>query len=529
MGHGKETPRQKMIGMMYLVLTALLALNVSAEILNAFILVDTSLVKTAKNFNLKNEAVYAKFHQAWVENKAKVDPYKKKADEVKLESQKIIDEIDSLKRLIVAKADGPESEFLDSLNSREIKKKDENNIPSEVMIGFQGDGSDGQGVVLKKDIEGYRELLIGMIKDPEKSALDDGIRDLLNTDDVPNSEGDKMLSWEFANFYQLPVAGAITMLSKIQTDIRNTEADILSYLYGQIDAGSFKFNKIEAIVKSNSNYILKGQTYEAEVFIAASDTTVTPDIILSGGRKLDVKEGKGIYRSTGTSVGFTQWGGVIKLEHPATKEILEYPFKTEYQVGEPALVVSPTKMNVFYIGVDNPVAISVSGVPAERIRASISGNGRLSKSGRGYTVRVNGGKTASISVSATMDDGTTRNMGSKEFRVKTVPDPIAKVLIGRNDEAPKVLQGNMLAAGRVVAELENFDFDLQFRVVGFRVSATQGGYVVDEDSNSGRMTSGQTKLIRQLPGRSKVTIENIKAKGPDGKVRELGDLVFRLR
>jgi len=530
MGHGKETPRQKMIGMMYLVLTALLALNVSAEILNAFILVDTSLVKTAKNFMKKNEDVYSKFSLAYQENKSKVEPFMKKADMVRVESQKIVSMIDSLKRLMVLTADGPESKFKDSLQSIHIKSKDENNIPSQVMIGSKGDGSDGQGIVLKTAIEEYKKLLVGLIEDKKKgSALIAGIESLLNTDPVPNSEGDKMLTWEFANFYQLPLAGAVTMLSKVQTDIRNTEADIIGYLYGQIDAGSFKFNKIEAIVKSNSNYILKGQNYEAEVFIAASDTSVEPEILLTGGRKLEVKEGKGIYTATGGAVGFSSWGGVIKLEHPATGEILEYPFKTEYQVGEPSLVVSPTKMNVFYIGVDNPVEISVSGVPEDRIQASISGGGKLSKASSGYIVRVQGGAEANISVTAKMDDGSSRNMGTKKFRVKPVPDPFAKVLIGQKDVATPIIDGNMLAAGRVEATLDNFDFDLTFRVTGFRVSAVRQGYVVDEDGNSGRLTSGQANLVRGLPGKSKVTFENITAVGPDGKSRKLNDIVFRLK
>ena len=522
MGHGKETPRQKMIGMMYLVLTALLALNVSAEVLNAFTLVDTSLSKTAENFNNKNQGVYSKLQKAATETPKKSKETNDKALELKTKSQELFDHIDELKLLIVEKADKPGNKYSQTRNPMDIASKSDNNIPGEVMI------LNKEGEKLKTKINEYREFMINFIPEKDRERyknIIDGLKSTLNTDDIKGSEG-AMVSWESSNFDHLPLAGAVTMLSKLMADVRNTEGDILAFLAGAADADMFKFNKIEAIVKAKSNYVLMGDPYEAEVFIAASDSTITPTIKLNGGGQLKIKDGKGIYKGNTSSVGMKSWGGVIELIHPATKEVKKYFYKAEYEVGQSSLVVSPTKMNVFYIGVPNPVEISVSGVPKEKITASIT-NGSIRPSKNGYTVMIKSGKTADIRVSANIE-GTVRNMGTKKFRVKPVPDPKPRVMVGTK-AATAVMPKNILANGKVVAALDNFDFDLNFRVVGFTLSATVKGYVEEHSSTSGRLTSKQIGLLKKLPAKSKVYFEQIKAVGPDKKRRNIGNLAFKLK
>jgi len=527
MGHGKETPRQKMIGMMYLVLTALLALNVSAEVLNAFILVDKSLNKTGENFKAKIDEIYTQFNVAAQENPTKVKPFKDKADEVAKLSQEMINYMNTeLKMAMVLKADGPEvaKKYEESsYDASLIQKKDENNIPSEIFFVNE------KGKELKGKINDYRDKLIEMVRAVNKKKEDPpliaALNQTFNTEDGPNQEGETQ-TWETLNFYQLPLAGSVTMISKLQTDIRNAEADVANYLLGQIEAGTFKFNKVEAIVNSPSNYVLKNQPYKAEVFIAASDSTQDPEIYI-GANKLTVKGGKGIYTGNTSSVGIKSWGGVIKLKNPTTGDIQEYPFRSEYQVGEPSMAVSPTKMNVFYIGVPNPVDITVSGVPQDKIGVSIS-NGKISRKGDGYIVQVKGGKDANITVTAKMDDGSSRNMGTKNFRVKKVPDPKAKIKLGTELSVGGVMKKNKLANARVVADLENFDFDLQFRISEFTLSATLKGYVEEAKSRSGKLTSEQLAILKRIPPGQKVYFENIEAKGPDGSVRKLGSISFKL-
>ena len=518
MGHGKESPRQKMIGMMYLVLTALLALNVSAEVLNAFILVDNSLRTSTANSEKKNNSVYTEFNKAMEETPAATKEWKEKADKVKISADELFTFIDSLKYKVVRTADGPEG------RPDSILHKDDTNIPGQIMITEKVDGED-RATILKGKINEFENSLIAIIgEDTTRYAgVVNSIRNNLNTPSSRAEDGSPV-PWQNANFEHLPLAGVVTLMSKMQADVRNAEADMLGYLFGKIHASDQTFNKIEAIVNSPTSYVLKGQPYKAEVFIAASDSTVDPIIKLNGGTKLNVIKGKGIYTGNTNSVGSHSWGGVIELINPETKEVINYPFKSEYTVGQAQLVVSPTKMNVFYIGVDNPVDVSVPGIDPNKVHASIS-SGSIRKKGNSYVVRVKKVGKVRVSASADFESGK-KNMGSKEFRVKKVPDPIAKVGGKKRGSVSK----NWLAAqSGIKADLENFDFDLRFRVTGFVVSATIKGYEEEARSNGAKFTAQQKLLIKKVPKKRKVYIEGIKAVGPDGTTRNLGAISFRLK
>ncbi|MCK5667338.1 MAG: gliding motility protein GldM, partial [Thiotrichaceae bacterium] len=377
-----------------LVLTALLALNVSAEVLNAFILVDNSLRTSTANSEKKNDAVYTEFSKAMEESPAAVKKWKEKADIVSTGSNDLFNYIDTLKYLIVRTADGPEG------RPDSILAKDDTNIPGQRMILEKVDGKN-RATLLKEEIEEYRQSLLKLVgKDSSLyKPVITSIKNNLNTDDIKGAEGNAV-AWTTANFDHLPLAGVITLMTKMQADVRNAEADILGYLFGKISAGSFKFNKVEAIVNSPTNYVLMGQSYTAEVFIAASDSTVDPIIKLGGGSQLKVVKGKGMYTGNTGSAGVKSWGGVIEMKHPETGKILTYPFKSEYTVGVAQLVVSPTKMNVFYIGVDNPVDVSVPGIDPNKIQARIS-SGSIRKKGNSYVVKVK--KIGKVRVSATAD------------------------------------------------------------------------------------------------------------------------------
>ncbi len=325
------------------------------------------------------------------------------------------------------------------------------------------------------------------------------------------------LTWESEHFEHLPLASVITLLSKMQSDVRNSEAEILAYLLSQINAGSFKFNKIEPVVLANSDYVFRGQEYKAQVFLAAYDSTKAPVVKLNGGEELPVKEGKGIYSPSTTSLGTHTWGGTIILEGDDGTTI-KRPFQAQYQVAEASAVVSPTKMNVFYRGVDNPVAISVSGVPKENIRAEIS-KGKIASTGNGWVVKPSSGpegEVVTVKVYANIENNS-RFMGSMDFRVKDVPDPIAEIR-GRSQGAISLT--DLTRASGVDAELKNFDFDLDFTVTEFTVSAVlSGGFTKSEKSTTNKFTPGQLGIITQLtPGKS-LTVTDIKAIGPDGKSR----------
>jgi gliding motility-associated protein GldM len=526
MGHGKETPRQKMIGMMYLVLTALLALNVSKDVLDAFILVDQGLTKTTHNFAKKNSSYYTDFDAAYELNPAKVEMWQKKAHEVREMSEELYNFIFECKKEIVTISEGADTEAIhdNEVHLELVNGKDNNNIPAEVMI------LNKKGTELKDKITKYRETLLGLIEDKEAYAsVVAALESTLDTKDpVAGGHGKgENPTWESEHFEHLPLASVITILSKMQSDVRNAEAEILSYLLSQIDAGSFKFNKIEAVVLASSDYVFKGQEYKARVFLAAYDSTKFPKIEIAGGGELPVEDGKGIYTGNTSSVGSKKWGGTILLEGDDGTTIRK-EFAAEYQVAEASAVVSPTKMNVFYRGVGNPVAISVSGIPKEKIQAEIS-KGRITRAANGdwEVMPAAGpeGEVVSVRVYA-MVDNNRRFMGSMDFRVKDVPAPEA--MFAKRSQGAISLT-DLTRTATVEAELKNFDFDLKFTVTEFTVSAVlSGGFTRSEKSTNNQLTAAQRDILGQMSSGKIVTFTDIKAIGPDGKSRLLNSIVLKI-
>ncbi|MCD6564303.1 MAG: hypothetical protein J7K53_00005, partial [Bacteroidales bacterium] len=342
MGHGKESPRQKMIGMMYLVLTALLALNVSKDAVEAFKLVDKSLTKTTENFTVKNDMIYQEFDQAASENPQKAGPWKNIAYEVKERANEMYEYIQELKVEIIKTAEGEDSEAFTADGEIEvdnIHKIDENNIPSQILVGSD---QNGKGFDMKAAIEDYRSFLLDIIGNKDISASN-SIEGSLNTDD-PVVKGEKVL-WVNHMFQASPLIASITLLSKLQSDIRNTEAETLNFLHQQIDAGAFKFNSLIPTIITKSNYVMRGNEYQAEVFIAATDTTQQPEVLVGkyettvsasgikeyrmipGYETLTVDErGRGIYKRKPTALGEKTWGGLIRMKAP-DGNIVSYPFE----------------------------------------------------------------------------------------------------------------------------------------------------------------------------------------------------------
>lgn len=506
-----ETPRQTMIGMMYLVLTAMLALNVSADVLNAFTKVQQGLTSTIANFSKKNAELYNEIEMAYNLNQNKVGSVRAKAGEVRQATKELNDFIESLKYKLVVLADGEEE--ADVLN---IKAKDNLDIGGQVML------LQGQGKKLKEMIKAYREKLAGFISEKD-SVLRNSVITHLATDDPKPVDGE-FKSWESSKFEGIPLVGVVTILTMYQTDILNTESDIVKYLFSSMDAESFKFNKLEALVIPESRYVLKGETFKARILLAAIDSTQKPQIVANG-RNLAYTGDIATYTEPANTTGFKKLKGVINYLSPSGTT-LPRTFEMEYEVADPAVVISPTKMNVFYVGVDNPVSLAAPGISPEAIEPQIT-NGTIRKMDDGtYIVRPKlVGKNCSITVFANIQ-GQKRELQTQVFRVKDVPDPVAKV---NNMRGGKIRKNILMAAGEVNVEMENFDFDLKFTVENFSVYTVIEGDVQEvAKSNKGKFSDGQLKLINKLRRNQALTIENILVKGPDGSTRKLPAISFRL-
>jgi len=505
-----EAPRQKMISLMYLVLTAMLALNVDKSVLDAFAMVNNNFMQTIENFTAKNQRVYNDFNNAAQENPQKAGDLNREVLKVKASSDSLYSYIHSLKELIVKRADGPEGDV------REIKAQEDLNASAELMITKK------HGTDLKKAIEAYRNSLLALI-DTSNTELIASINQSLSTAPPPKKEGSTP-SWESSKFEGYPLIAVITLMSKIQSDVRNAESDVIHHLYAQIDASSFKFNKLQAQVVSKSDFVLQGSPYEAKVFLSAVDTTVKPEIIV-GGSTLPMMSGEnaGLYRVVTSREGKVEWSGHINYKNP-DGIIVQYPFKHEYEVAKPSMTVSPTKMNVFYAGLDNPVSVSVPGISPTNVKVSIT-NGTIQPGATGYVVRPDKiGVLSTISVSALID-GTTKEIGSMPFRVKRVPDPVASVA-GKIEGV--ITKNELLAQQGVLAKIPDFDFEMNFTVTSFNVSTSKGGFVVDKPAKGNRFTQDQKDLMKGLNPGGRLYIESIVVKGDDGSTRNLPSISFKI-
>jgi len=555
MAGGKETPRQKMIGMMYLVLTALLAMNVSKDILKAFVTVNESLERTNKNFSDNTIRVMKAFEDAKASNPSAL-PYYTKAVEAKKLTGELYDHMEKLKHVIIAEVLGPGEPGGDTLRLRYLDAKDNYDIPTHKMIGDNESSpitGEFTAAELRDKIQNVHDKLIKMIQDMQKDKktqlLKDDYEALLKKVETfkPDASGETEdgvpISWEVLNFYHLPTAGVITNISKMQADLKNIEAELISQLSGASGKVSIKFNQLAAKVVAPSSYIQAGQPYKADVFLAASSTdfkdenmqvllgatydTVTKKI-LSEGKPVPLVGGMGKLEIS-EGVGTHEFTGVIKFKKP-TGEYDYYPFGSDYVVAAPSCAVSPDKMNVFYIGVDNPITVSAAGIAPGDLVVSGSGGGLTIKpSGAGkYIVRGTAeAKDAKITVSARTKDGVKAQGPPQLFRVKRIPDPVAA--IGGKKGTSEIRRVDVAGIGAVAAKLEGFDFEANFIVTSFEFTAIVKGQPVSYTGSGPSMTSDMKAALGKVATGSKIFIDNVKAKGPDGSLRNIPGVTLKVK
>jgi len=573
MAGGKLSPRQKMINMMYLVLTALLALNVSKEVLNSFFEVNLGIERSTTNFNAKNGDTYAAFDAAAELNKVKAGAFRDQAYEVKANADELVEFIQEMKYNLVLAAD--KEVYLGS--QLELKDEDGNLLEDKAITTPWNELSDAEKKMtignlsvkddrhaagdlfysakrnkniatdLKNNLISYKNSLLSISEGNE--SLITSINETCNYDDK-KVKGKKQL-WEEYNFYDMPSVGALTLLSKMQSDVRNTEADIITMLRENIDATSLKFTTAEGIQIPQSNFVLRGDSFRAQIFISAKDTTQDPMIYvgeydslgngnyqMKGTEGVDynavkVLNGKGIFSERASSEGMQKWGGLIAMKTANGTKM--YPFNGEYLVAAKTAVVSPTNMNILYLEVDNPLKISVPGYTAGEISAVIS-NGKVSATKRSlgeYSARPSKKGKAVVSLYAKVEGKRTK-MGQMEFRVKEVPPPKAKVQFAISANGVLVIDKmKMVNAGGLGAELKDFDFKgVRYVITSYRLSGVYKGEQMKEDTKGPQFTSKMINIIKNTKSGNAITISNIKAKRVDAKntaVRVLDPLVIEIK
>ena len=579
MAGGNLSPRQKMINMMYLVLTALLALNVSKEVLNSFFEVNKGIERTTNNFSLKNSEVYAEFDNAATNNPEKYEEVRNKVYSLKSEADSIILFLQEMKDQLVQATDAGkvclgnpldvldeegkpkegsliENKNFSDLNSSQkllpiayLNAKSNREASGSLFLDKKKTKENQTAYILSRLIKEYEYKLVEAAEGNDN--LVKTIKQVCNVDDKKSKK--KSIPWAEYNFYDMPSVGALTILSKIQSDMRNLEADVIAYLKKNIDAKSLKFTSAQGIQIPQSNFVLKGDSFRAQIFITANNPDQNPDIYVGevdsigegeyqmrGVEGVDyetvkVVNGKGMFSKRVRSEGNKKWGGLISMKTESGTKF--YPFAGEYLVAAKTVVVSPIKMNILYTGLEaiggNPIQVSVPGHPASEITPVIS-NGTLkveNKSEGIYSAFPTVGKTSAVVSLYVNIEGKRTKMGEVEFRVRKTPPPAPVV---RDVDANGLCDRSTLKNAIVQATLENFLFDgLKYKVTSFKLSGSyKGAPASDEQKNGMGFTTKMKGIIANSASGSTINITKIRAQligsnRPSEAVK--GDLVIEIK
>jgi gliding motility-associated protein GldM len=506
-----KEPRQKMINIMYLVLTALLALNVSSEILNAFKTVNRSLENTNIAVNKSTETIMKSLKDKTTEEATKVRALEwyPKAEQVVSISKEINDYLANLKSQILTLAGGSTSDPTQKF------KEDNLDIVTRLMV------KQGKGKELKAKLEEYTRK-IKAIDHEFDSAFKEPFVDV---SDPPGADKKKK-EWDVAYFHMVPTVAGLTILSKFQNDVKTAENKVVAYCHQKVGEVKVVFDTYAAIVGQNSTYLMPGQNIEIKAGVGAFSKQAKPTIII-GGTAAQIND-SGFVRSSQAAgtMGPHTIPVVVKFTNQITGKDEEIHYDVKYTVGSANTSIALPEMNVLYIGWDNKVTIAASGAGDDKVNATINGGGgTLSKMGGGqYIAKVSQqSDEAVISVSV---DG--KLMGSQSFRVRNIPDPVATVGgIMSNENMPA---GQFKAQSGVGAFIKDFPLKLQYTVTSFTLTADDDEGNIQEAPCQGNTWSPKAlSIIKGLTSGRTVTIDNIRAVGPDGKNRKIPGLVYYIK
>lgn len=502
-----------MINLMYVVLMAMLAMNVSSDVLNGFSLVEESLNRSTENATAVNAGIYATLEEQMESNPTKVKEWYDRAMVVRQMSDSLFNFAQELKVAIVKKSDGPDGDV------HNVRNREDLEASTSVMLA----PGVGRGEELYNAINSYRQRIVAMVNDPEQKAM---IEANLNTN-LPEGATTLGKNWQEYMFESMPTAAAVTLLTKLQSDIRYAEGEVLHKLVSNVDVKDIRVNELNAYVIPSSQTVVQGGRFQAQILMAAVDTTNRPTIFI--GDK-EFNSPNGIYETVCGKTGDFTLKGFIQMIN-GEGETVRRDFEQKYTVVAPSATVSADIMNVLYAGYDNPMSVSVPGVPVNKISATMSG-GTLTPKGDGKFIArpTNVGQDAVVTVTA-QNEGRTQEMGKFTFRVRKLPDPTAYIPMGAGAEADHFKGGKLskqvlMNMTKLGASIDDGLLNIEFHVKGFQtIFYDNMGNAVPEVSNSADFTDRQLSQIRKLGRGKRFYISNIKATGPDGVERTLNGVM----
>jgi gliding motility-associated protein GldM len=558
MANAKETPRQKMIGMMYLVLTCLLALNVSRDILKGFVTVNESLERSNNSLKVSNEQMLEAFKKAANETWSAKGYYTKAVESRKLTSETVA-YIEKMKTKLIAITEKVDWSVADTMQLKFVDKMDDFDTPTYQLIGSD-ETKLTEGEFSAKELRGKLEMLQGNLQLILDSMQKNSSTQLLEKDyqalrtkiglmkpiDTNEKEDDMTVTWEIKNFYHLPLAAVVTNLSKMESDIKNLETEIINQYVAASGKLAIKFDRLAAKVLAPSKYIRSGEDYKANIILAGSSSDFNNDNmqvligatydpitkkLINEGTSLGSEQGLGNYAMKTSGQGEQTIKGVIRFKNPKG-EMEYYPFEDNYTVAQPASAVSADYMNVFYAGLPNAVSVSAAGVAPNNLVVKVNGNtAPLVSQGNGkYTISPVTTGSCEIAVYSREAGGQLKMQGApSKFKVKPIPIPFVKLngkyALGTYEM--KKAEANILSS--IAADIPGFDLNAKFKIKSFTICTLNNGLLKDEKCAGNNLTAEAKAAVNKTKAGGKIFIEDIIAIGPDKREVPLGNVTIRVK
>lgn len=529
MAEKKLSPRQRMINMMYLVLLALLALNVDRHVLNSFHHMEQNFMQSSLNYDQRNNDQMTLFQQMLKDDEVKAKPYYEAALKAQTLSTDLTDYLESVKQEVETLYNGREEaddgESIGPLKTPEQMEKHAN--------FFITKDRGKRAKELQDRINQTRdELLSLLLPGIDSLFIDDAtynrvrMSNLLNADD-PESKGIDNKTWASMNLEYQPAGALMALITQYQNYTKALEADVIRSLMTGVNAFSFSIDQLDAMIVPRSNYVMAGEDYTADVMLVATNSTTQPTIRLNGDILDSVSNGVGKVRIRASGVGVHEVTGTIEVMDPKDRTTKEYTYQHEYQVFQPMATVSAEQMKLVYVGLNNPLSISVPGYSAADISVTCSNGGRISGSNGQYKLNVDGSqRKVKVFVSAKG-----RPMGTTEFRVRDVPAP--RIQLGGISNFSRALSPPQLCVQQqIFASLgAEFAYDLHWRVLHYRVILQpKNRPAVSEDVTGSAITSRVKQMMCNAQRGDRIFIENVKAVERDyGLERRLDPIVINIR
>lgn len=513
-----KEPRGLMINLMYLVLTAMLALNVSSEILHAFRTINNSITHSNSSIGDKNNETLVAFqaNEEMDGQKERVKPYNDKAKAIHAEADQMYAYLDEWKSRIIEATGG----YIDTL-THTLKNESDFDASTRMLVEKKG------GDTIKQRLSALKATMLNSLTS-EEARVSLGKELPIQIVEPEKSDNNPQADWSTGNFYNMPTLAAVTLFSKMQNDVRNSEAMVLERLFQEASAKQIKFDAITAIAVPQTSYALVGQPVKAQIMLAAYNKSVIPEVSPSSGRIVKKENGIADWEGVAAGVGLQTVRGQLSV-NLGERKITE-PWEFQYMVGSAGASLQLDAMNVFYAGIDNPISVTAAGYSLEDVAVSIPG-ANLVPTGKGkYTVKVPPtSPTVTASVSVKTAQGM-KQIATYPIRVLRIPNPEAQIGGKTQGVMPAATFRAQLG---IVSELRGFLFEIRSKVVSYQFQMKKRGspdLIGPIKVNSPYLNDPAIKTyIDGARAGDKVYFEEIRAFVPDGgPARPVNPIIFTL-